>query len=102
MPAKLIFPKPQTFRSEAFRRAVASLPCVKCGRENNTQAAHENQGKGGAIKASDACLMALCVLCHREIDQGGRYTKDERRVLETVLVKRTLVAMIERGLLVLA
>ncbi|KVO11732.1 DUF968 domain-containing protein [Burkholderia ubonensis] len=102
MTARLIFPKPRTFRSEAFRRAVASLPCVKCGRENLTQAAHENQGKGGAIKASDACLMALCVKCHSEIDQGGRFTKEERRVLETVLVKQTLVAMIERGLLVLA
>ncbi|WP_244099725.1 hypothetical protein [Burkholderia ambifaria] len=70
--------------------------------DNNTQAAHENQGKGCAIKASDACLMALCVRCHAEIDHGGRFTKDERRVLETVLVKQTLVAMIERGLLVLA
>ncbi|MBP0714829.1 hypothetical protein ABXK61_16100 [Burkholderia sola] len=102
MPAKLIFPKPQTFRSEALRRAVASLPCMKCGLENKTQAAHENQGKGGAIKASDACLMALCVKCHSELDQGGGLPKDERRMLETVLVKQTLVELIERGLLVVA
>ncbi|WP_258304996.1 hypothetical protein, partial [Escherichia coli] len=33
-------------RSEPYRRAVASLPCVICGVHGYSQAAHANTGKG--------------------------------------------------------
>ncbi|WP_186056829.1 hypothetical protein [Burkholderia gladioli] len=102
MTARVVFPKPETFRSRPLRLAVASLPCMRCGRENNTQAAHENYGKGKGIKASDACLMALCVECHQYVDQVGEMDRETRRALEVVLVKKTLVELIERGLLVVA
>ncbi|HEM7842592.1 DUF968 domain-containing protein [Burkholderia multivorans] len=102
MSARLIgaFPKALTYRSEKLRRAVASLPCVCCGREGMTQAAHANQGKGMGIKASDARIAALCVDCHSRLDQGGKMTKAERRAFEDQMVARTYVELVERGLLV--
>ena len=74
--------KTPTHRSEAWRRAVASLPCVCCKREGQTQAAHPNhRGKGMSIKAPDCWVVPLCVECHREFDQGSRWTKTEKREL---------------------
>jgi hypothetical protein len=98
--ARLIgIPKPNTFRSEKLRRAVASLPCQACGLEGSTQAAHANQGKGGAIKASDARIAALCVRCHAELDQGGTMTKTDRRAFEDEMILKTYIALVEAGLL---
>lgn len=68
-----------TFRSESWRRAVASLPCVICGRYGETQAAHRNQGKGMGMKVDDCWTAALCTSCHSEIDNGKSMTQDERR-----------------------
>lgn len=42
--------KDQPVRSEAYRRAVASLPCVICGIAGQSQAAHGSAGKGMGIK----------------------------------------------------
>jgi hypothetical protein len=105
MTARLIFPKALTYRSEALRRAVTSLPCMKCGIEGYTQAAHMNFGKGGAIKASDAALAALCADrpgargCHAMLDQGGDLPKTERRAFEFEMVAKTYIALAERGML---
>lgn len=100
MTARLIgIPKPKTFRSEKLRRAVAALPCVNCGLELSTQAAHGNYGKGGAIKASDARIAALCVTCHTALDQGGKMTKMERRAFENEVIAKTYVALMEKGAL---
>ena len=92
-----MIPKPHTFRSEKFRRVVASLACVMCGREGMTQAAHSNQGKGMGIKASDARIAALCVNCHSGLDSGGVMTKKERREFEDEMILRTYVALMESG-----
>jgi hypothetical protein len=106
MTARLIgLPKVLTFRSEHLRRAVVQLPCMKCGIEGHTQAAHMNLGKGGGIKASDAALAALCCDrpgvrgCHALLDQGGKLPKLERRAFEVEMVAKTYIALVERGLL---
>lgn len=94
-----------TFRSEKLRRAVAELSCANCGREGQTQAAHANlseYGKGMSHKASDAALMALCVSCHAELDQGKTMDKAERRDFQQTMIARTLTRLIEQGRLVLA
>lgn len=76
-------PKVKPWRSEAYRRAVASLPCIHCGIEGYSQHAHENAGKGKSMKADDRCAMPLCCTrpgiegCHAAFDQyrllpGGR------------------------------
>lgn len=83
----------KTFRSEAWRRAVASLPCVSCMREGETQAAHANHlGKGMGLKVSDAWTVPLCVACHAEFDQGKSYTKQSRRDM----MDRWLILTIDR------
>ena len=100
MTARLIgIPKPQTYRSEKLRRAVAALPCVNCGCVGATQTAHANTGKGMGIKTSDARVAALCVACHTELDQGGSMSKAERRAFENEVIAKTYVALIEAGLL---
>lgn len=97
--------KTAPFRSDALKRAVASLPCQACGLEGRTQAAHNNQiadGKGMGIKSSDVTLMALCVECHASLDQGGRMTKVERREWENEMNLKTLRRLLTDGLLVVA
>ena len=95
-------PKPKTFRYPTLRELVAKLPCMKCGRHGRTQAAHANQGKGQAIKSSDATIFAACDECHADIDQPGprAMPKEERRALEERLNLMTLRALVERGFLV--
>lgn len=82
-------------RSEAYRRAVASLPCINCGIPGHSQCAHSNRGKGAGIKASDLDSFPLCTVhpgadgrlvqgCHENFDQGALFTKAVRRELEPV------------------
>lgn len=82
-------------RSEAYRRAVASLPCINCGVPGHSQCAHSNSGKGAGIKASDLDSFPLCTVhpgaegglvqgCHENFDQGALFTKAVRRELEPV------------------
>lgn len=80
-------------RSEAYRRAVASLPCINCKVPGYSQCAHSNSGKGAGIKASDLDSFPLCTVhpgadgglvqgCHERFDQGALFTKVVRRELE--------------------
>lgn len=94
--ARLIFPKPATYRDPRLRELVAQLPCVSCGAWD-VQAAHLNIGKGMGIKASDAAIAALCTECHREYDQGKTMSRDERRAYGYRAVALTYVALLERG-----
>ncbi|WP_207000703.1 hypothetical protein [Trinickia mobilis] len=106
MTARLVgIPKLVTFRSEDLRRAVVTLPCMNCGIERYTQAAHGNTDKGQGLKASDAAIAALCCDrpgvrgCHAMLDQGGAMGKEERRAFELEMIAKTYIALIERGLL---
>lgn len=87
------------YRSEPLRRAVAGLPCQHCGRHDATQAAHRNEGKAMGMKTSDALIAALCVDCHRELDQGRDMSKAERRDMWNRAAVRTYQALIESGVL---
>lgn len=103
MTARLLgIPKPTTFRSERLRRAIATLPCMDCGRSGSTQAAHANMGKGVGLKSSDARVAALCTTCHSSLDQGGTMNKLDRRAYEDEMILRTYVALMESGLLEVA
>ena len=97
--AVVAVPKPVTYRSEAWRRAVASLPCIVCGREGATQAAHPNHiGKGMGIKAPDCWCVPMCVEHHAEFDQGRRWTKEEKRDLMAGWIVQTINELAVRGL----
>src|SRR5690606_14200589 len=89
-------------RSEAYRRAVASLPCVICGTAGYSQAAHANTGKGAGIKACDMTCFPACADrpgvrgCHSRLDQGALYPKHVRQQLEPAWAadtQRRLLAM---------
>lgn len=67
-------------RNEAYRRAVASLPCVACGIPGYSQAAHlPPEAKG--LKQSDLLAFPLCCArigvpgCHQDYDQYRMYPK---------------------------
>lgn len=94
--------KDEPLRSEAYRRAVASLPCVICGIAGYSQAAHGSEGKGMGIKASDLELFPACCDrpgvrgCHPQLDQGALFSKAVRRELEPVWsadTRRRILAM---------
>ena len=93
--------KGRPIRSPAYRRAVASLPCIRCGVHGYSQAAHPNTGKGVGTKASDMDCFPLCADrpgvrgCHSAFDQGAAFTRDERRRKEHDWTRQTR-AMIER------
>ena len=75
-------------RSEAYRRAVAGLPCKVCGIAGYSQAAHPNTGKGAGIKTDDRLCFPLCCDrpgvqgCHPKFDQHAMFTRAARRALE--------------------
>lgn len=81
-------PKPRPVRSEAYRRAVAQLPCIFCGITGYSQAAHANTGKGAGIKTSDLTCFPACACrpgvrgCHSLLDQGALYPRLVRQQLE--------------------
>lgn len=90
-------PKEDRFTSEAWRRAVASLPCVFCGAP--AQAAHRNEGKSMGMKTDDSLVAALCPTEHAEIDQGKTMTRDERRAKIDRAIVLTVRELARRGLL---
>ncbi len=91
--------KQPIFRSEKWRRAVASMPCVICGIEGQTQAAHRNQGKGMGAKVSDAWCAALCVDCHAAIDQSRDMNRDACRAMMDKAIFDTINLMASEGVI---
>ena len=56
-------------------------------------AAHSNQlcdGKGKGIKAHDYRIAALCYHCHMGLDQGAKYSKEERREFWELAHRKTI------------
>lgn len=89
-----------TFRSPKLLKAVRELPCQFCGAEDGTVVpAHRNEGKGMALKTSDALVAAACYRCHSELDQGKSMTREERRDAWNLAAIGTYQALIERGIL---
>jgi hypothetical protein len=102
-------PKAHPVRNEAYRRAVASLPCVICGVPGYSQAAHGSgvgtgASKGMGIKACDTKLFPACSDrpgvrgCHSQIDQGAMFTKAARHTLEPVWAADTQRRIVALGL----
>jgi hypothetical protein len=97
-------PKDNPLRSEPYRRLVAAMPCCICGVEGVGQAAHPNTGKGMAMKTDDRLAFSLCgprvgeVGCHSKFDQGGLFTKEERRAFEVFAGRMTRLLLTKQGL----
>lgn len=94
-------PKFVYYRSAALQMACRSIPCqapmvvidsksdpdfekvIRCGQRVGVHWAHSNalvHGKGASIKASDQFVAAMCLRCHRDLDQG-RDMSDRQRQL---------------------
>lgn len=86
------------YRSQRWLKHVASLPCVRCGIWGFTQAAHRNEGKGMGLKVDDCLTAALCVDCHRYIDQDKGLTRNERREMLDDAIIKTLVELARAGM----
>lgn len=89
-----MYAKARPLRSKAYQKYVASQECFRCGIENLSQCAHEEQGKGLALKSDDRRSFPLCctrigiVGCHYEHTMLIGMTRDERRELEAIYVQR--------------
>lgn len=100
--ATITLPKDAPARNKAYLRMVAALKCAHCGRPGPSQAAHSDQGKGLAIKASDYETFPLCADapgrrgCHSLIGSSGAFTREQRRTLERKYVAQTR-AELEQG-----
>src|SRR5690606_9997178 len=90
-------------RSEQHRKNVAALPCVVCGIEKFSQAAHPNFDKGLALKNCDSLAFPLCSDrpgvrgCHSLHDQGAIYSKAERPLREWEHIDATRAQLIRQN-----
>jgi hypothetical protein len=72
------------YRNKKLLEVVRDAPiCFNCGRHNDGTivAAHSNQGlhgKGRSLKADDCFIAALCYVCHSDLDQGTKLSREER------------------------
>ena len=108
--------KDNPVRSQQYLRAVASLPCIACGIQGYSQAAHlPPEAKG--MKQSDLLTFPLCCTrvgiagCHQDYDQyrlfpraaamavGRAWAADtQRRLLTMGLVPASLINSISTAL----
>ena len=85
-------------RSEAYRRLVAGLPCILCGLEGQSQAAH-GPTLGRGIKASDLDCFPLCCDrpgvrgCHGQFDNFALFDADNRRTIAATWAEQTRKAL---------
>lgn len=92
-----------TYRNEKLKRLANGLHCVCCGRQDSTTVwAHSNlleHGKGRSHKASDAAGMLLCFTCHSELDQGTKFSKEDRRNFTYEHIAKTYIFLVEQNLI---
>lgn len=94
--------------NKQLRKAVASLPCVNCGLEGSSQAAHSNDwkhGKGRGMKSTDSAIFPLCCDrvgvrgCHYKFDQYLLFSNDESKYWEAPWIADTYIKLMELGYL---
>ncbi len=64
IPKKRAKPRKGPERSEAYKRWIRTLPCLSCGLEGKSEAAHTGTDGGMRMKASDYSCLPLCPACH--------------------------------------
>lgn len=104
LPMRQPVPKVAYVRDERLRDMCRALPCQLCGAAGQGAGvtwAHSNQGrhgKGGAVKASDVLVAALCWECHAEIDQGRYFGAAQKIALWNRAHFSTVATAIALGL----
>jgi hypothetical protein len=96
------FPKHEYVRSKALMEAYRAIPCQHCGRFDGTVCgAHSNtqrDGKGKGIKGDDNKAASLCWVCHIDLDQGSRLSREERETMHENARRKTVAELLRRGL----
>ena len=67
-------------RDEDYKAWIRTLPCVACGMEGRSEAAHTGADGGMSMKASDYSCVPLCADCHA--GAPGAYHRIGRREFE--------------------
>lgn len=97
-----VMAKHQYIRSPALMKVYRLIPCQHCGREDGTVCgAHSNQlsdHKGRGIKSDDNTCASLCAICHGDLDQGSRLSREERIELHSSAMHKTVRELLKRGL----
>jgi len=97
-------PKEGALTSEAYRRAVRGLECMRCGYPPRSQFCHTDEGKGAGIKTDDRKGWAGCGPhdgtpgCHHFVGTSGTLPKAERRAEDARLAAKTRETLRARGL----
>lgn len=87
------------YRSRKWLAAVRQIECcVLCGKYG-VQAAHINEGKGMSQKTDDCLCAALCPECHHDLDNGTKYTREERREILRKAALDTIAQLARMGLI---
>ena len=67
-------------RDEEYKARIRTLPCIGCGREGRSEAAHTGSDGGMSMKASDYSCAPLCADCHTQTPDA--YHRIGRRAFE--------------------
>lgn len=74
---------------------IRKLPCVRCGNPPPSEACHANWaefGKSMGKKASDEYTVALCRVCHKNLDEYKLGNREQSKAMfEKWLVKTELM-----------
>ena len=85
-------------RDEGYRRKVAALPCIACGIEGYSQAAHVPPDAKG-MKQSDHLVFPLCCTrpgingCHVDFDQFRMFPKREAVAQGHIWAEQTAIQL---------
>lgn len=90
--------------SEAYRRAVRGLECMRCGYPPRSRFCHTDEGKGAGIKTGDRKGWAGCGPhdgtpgCHHFVGTSGTLPKAERKAKDARLAAKTRASLRARAL----
>jgi hypothetical protein len=90
--AKRATPRKGPPRDEDYKAWIRTLPCVGCGKEGASQAAHTGDDGGMSMKASDYSCLPLCAWCHT-LGSHCYHSASGKQYLEA-RVGRTCTAMV--------
>lgn len=93
------------YRNRALLNLASELPCMfgiygvcEGGRGEPCHSNQARHGKGKSLKAHDLFFAAGCRACHRELDQGTRFTREEKAAMWQDAFERTLLTLFQRNL----
>lgn len=97
-----MYRSPKLLKAAKGQECMIQIPGVCNGNPETVVAAHSNwyeHGKGGALKAHDIFHAWACSACHSAIDQGKDLGYEEKKEYWQRGFERTLLALLDKGIL---